>query len=169
MQTLSGQLPKTLLTLSTPQVKDGRMSIYTGELTLRSLLEMNKKIKDAFPELPASWFDVFNERVKANRFTDQRLRDAVNHVIDNFTYGRIPNVGHFISYDRLIDLLTPGELDKLAINDRSIYRDYGSIEVAGSIMYAKITDIRKYRLTLHEPEEMKSSDWDYPEGWFDEK
>lgn len=145
-------MSETLLTV-TQQADDGSISLYEGILTLRCVLEMNRKVKDAFPELPASWFQVFNERIRENRFTDQRLRDAVNHVIDTFVHGRIPNVGHFISYDRRISLYTQKDLDKLAQHDwRSVYKEYGLIQLQdGRVMYARREEIRKYALAEYDP------------------
>ena len=56
------------------------------------------KIKNAFPTLPVEFYDILCERLKANGFTDERLTNAVNGVIDTCKYPT-PTVAHFMSYD----------------------------------------------------------------------
>jgi len=56
-------------------------------------------IKKAFPSLPLSFYDIFIERLKANGFTDDRFKEAVNHVIDTCKYPT-PTIGNFISFKK---------------------------------------------------------------------
>lgn len=60
-------------------------------------MESIKKIKLAFPDLPAGFYDVLSERIKSKGFSDERLNDAVNHVIDTCKYPK-PTVANFISF-----------------------------------------------------------------------
>jgi len=77
------------------------ISIYKGKLTQQSVLKNIAIIKKAFPLLPLDFYDVFIDRIKANGFTDERLTDAVNHVIDTCPYPT-PTIANFISFDKKI-------------------------------------------------------------------
>jgi len=58
------------------------------------------KIKDAFPTLQKGFYDLLCQRLKANEFSDEKLSEAVNHVIDNCNYPN-PTIANFINYDGL--------------------------------------------------------------------
>ena len=86
-----------------PVLKNHELSIYSGELTKTNLAKCIIDIKRAFPELPASWYDLFTDRIIDLNFNDDRLRSAVNFVIDNYTY-KSPTVSQFLSFDTKIKL-----------------------------------------------------------------
>lgn len=71
-------------------------------------------IKKSFPSLPASFYDVFDDRVRANNFTVQRLKDAVDYVIDNCPYP-MPTIANFISYDKAVKYKTYEEMMDLSV------------------------------------------------------
>jgi hypothetical protein len=86
------------------------ISAYTsGELTPETVVRQCKKIKDVFPALTQNFFDVFIDRVKEKNFTDQRLIDAINHVIDTCQYPT-PAMANFLSYDQKKRLYTYNEV-----------------------------------------------------------
>lgn len=89
----------------------GEISLYTGELTPKVVIESVATIKKAFPALPAGFYDVFTDRIKENGFCDDRLRDAVNSVIDNCVYPQ-PTIAQFISYDKRLKFKTWHEMTK---------------------------------------------------------
>ena len=66
-------------------------------------------MKAAFPNAKAGFFDIVMERVKENGFSDQRLIDAVNNLIDNFRYPN-PMVSDIVSFDKRIKLHTHSEV-----------------------------------------------------------
>ena len=123
------------------------LSIYCGELTTRILLEQNIEIAKAFPQLPESFFEVFNRRIKEKEFTDQRLKDAVNHVIDTCQYP-VPTVANFISYDKEVQIFTHNDLLKQLNEDKKAFDYYDLIKVPGldKPRYARKEDIIKYKL-----------------------
>ena len=92
-----GSWHKPLLTTSESNLD----SIYNGELTSHCVLESIKKIRDAFPGLPTGFFNIFQDRLKDHKFCDERLKDAVNYVIDNCQYPN-PQIADFITYDKKI-------------------------------------------------------------------
>jgi hypothetical protein len=69
-----------------------------------------EKIKNSFPSLSAGFYDILCDRLKANNFTDEKLQNAVNHVIDTCIYP-IPTIANFISFNK-IDAFQLSEEDK---------------------------------------------------------
>ena len=59
------------------------------------------KCKSAFPKVPPDFFEVLKNRFKENGFTDQRIIDSVNNVIDNYVgWDKFPNIANFIQFDK---------------------------------------------------------------------
>jgi hypothetical protein len=89
------------------------------------------KIKATFPSLPKEFFIVLRERLGANNFTDQRLIDAVNHVVDKCIYPT-PTIAEFISYDRRTKLYTYNEaLNKVSEYGRPMTEIFAMKEIDG--------------------------------------
>jgi len=122
------------------------MSVYNGELTARCVVENLKKLKQAFPSLPAGFYEVLSERLKAKGFSDQRLTDAINHVIDNHVYPT-PSIAEFVSYDKKIKLLTYNDMTK-KVNEmgRAAWSHYGQIRVSwhDKPLWADRAELDKY-------------------------
>lgn len=66
------------------------------------------RLRVAFPKMGDYFFDLLIERILTCRFTEQRLKDAVNYVIDNFQYKEL-NIADIIKFDRRIKLYTGSE------------------------------------------------------------
>ena len=75
-----------------------------------------RKLQSAFPKQSKEFFNVLAERLIATGFTDQRLTDAVNNVIDNFQYKEL-NVSDIVQFDKKIRLYTYPEACKLVTKD----------------------------------------------------
>lgn len=59
------------------------------------------KILKAFPKFEENQIDVLKERWKSLGFSDQRVIDAVNHVIDTYEgWDKVPNLANFIQFNR---------------------------------------------------------------------
>jgi hypothetical protein len=58
-----------------------------------------RKLQSAFPKQSKEFFNVLAERLIANGFTDKRLMDAVNNVIDNFQYKEL-NISDIVRFDK---------------------------------------------------------------------
>lgn len=126
------------------------LSVYEGELTKPVIVEMTVKIRQSFPALPVGFFDILSDRLIANNFTDQRLKDSVQHVIDNCIYPT-PTIAQFISFDRRIKLYTYNQV--LKMNDEfsgKIFQYYKSVRIGKNEfpVYAYINDIKEYNLEL---------------------
>jgi hypothetical protein len=73
------------------------------------------RLKVAFPKMERHFFDILAERIVDNGFTEQRLTDAVNCVIDNFPYKEL-NVADIIKFDRRVKLYSGSEFIKAQTN-----------------------------------------------------
>jgi hypothetical protein len=99
------------LTASSTQ-SESEISIYSGDLTIPTIKKSFTKIHGAFPSLPKEFYAILQERLTEHKFPDQRLIDAVNHVIDTCVYPT-PAIAEFISYDRKTKLYTYTEACKI--------------------------------------------------------
>lgn len=123
------------------------ISVYTGELTADNVIKNVSKIKMSFPSLPAEFYDVFSDRIKDNGFSNERLNDAVNHVVDNCIYP-VPTIAQFIAFDQRIKLYTYADMVKKNDEYSRVFEFYRPIKIQGldKPMYASIDDIAKYKL-----------------------
>lgn len=71
-----------------------------------------RKLQSAFPKQSKEFFNVLAERLIANGFTDERLADAVNNVIDTFQYKEL-NISDIVKFDKKIRLYTYSEACRL--------------------------------------------------------
>jgi len=91
------------------------------------------------------FFDILYERIDKNKFTKQRLEDAVNNVLDNFRYKEL-NVADIISYDKRVRLYTYTQICDEIANGRSTTDDYERVERAGKNYWAKKVDIENAKI-----------------------
>jgi hypothetical protein len=83
------------------------ISVYQGQLTKEAFVKETAKILQAFPKMPDATFALLKDRFKDNKFTDERLKDAINQVIDTYEgWDKIPNIANFIQYDKKIKIFT---------------------------------------------------------------
>lgn len=124
------------------------ISIYTGKLTTQFYIETVKKIKKAFPSLFPGFYDILSERIKVLGFTNERLADAVNHVIDTCIYPT-PTIANFIGYDKKIKLYTHGEIvKKMEGEGTHVWENYKPVQFPDreKLVWVTIEDIKKYNL-----------------------
>jgi hypothetical protein len=89
----------------------GELSIseFTDELATSSEIAVGvSKICASFPRMEPEFWNILAERIRANRFTSERLRQAVEFVLDNFQYKEL-NISDIIKFDRRVKLYTAGE------------------------------------------------------------
>ncbi len=132
-----------------PQLTENGLSVYSGELTLKTVIQQNMRIKQAFPNLPNEWYEVFQNRIIENHFTNQRLIDAVNYVIDRCQYPA-PTIAQFIQYDLKIPVKTYRELLVMLNDDKKVFDHYKAVKIESvdKPMYAREEDIKKFKLKL---------------------
>lgn len=135
-----------------PALKNDEISVYTGELTKTNLAKCIIDIKRAFPELPASWYDLFTDRIIELNFNDARLRAAVNNVIDNHNY-KMPNVSLFLSFDAKIKLYSYYEAFDYVAAHGNNPDSIKACRLPGhnKPVWCTAEDINKYKIELWDP------------------
>lgn len=71
-----------------------------------------RKLQSAFPKQNKEFFNLLAERLIANGFTDERLTDAVNKVIDTFQYKEL-NISDIVKFDKKIRLYSYSQACRL--------------------------------------------------------
>lgn len=104
-----------------------------------------KKLTMAFPKMGGDFFDVLYERIDKNKFTKQRLEDAVNNVLDNFRYKEL-NVADIISYDKRVRLHTYTQICDEIANGRATTDDYERVKRDGKNYWMKKVDLLNAKL-----------------------
>ena len=133
-------------------LQNGELSVYKGTLSTPCVIKNIAKIKNAFPALSEGFYEVFSQRLIDTEFNDDRLSDAVNHVIDTCIYPT-PTIAQFISFDRIVKLNTYEEmLKKTSEYGPEIWKSYEAINLPGRIkpVWIHIDDIKKYNLKTKE-------------------
>lgn len=126
------------------------ISAFNEEMSESNQLKEIANIKLAFPTLPTGFYAVLLDRVRELKISDQRLKFAVAHVIDNCEYPT-PTLAQFIGFDKKIELLNYAQYTRK--NDElhgQVAKYYKSIRVHGfeKPFWAKIEDIQRYNLEL---------------------
>jgi hypothetical protein len=128
--------------------KIDEISLYKGELTGRRILECSLKVKKAFPELPADFFEIFQEMIKSEKFTDERLMDSVDNVIKTCVYPK-PTIAQFISFDKKIKVHKyPEIIEMVEAGDPNAFERYQRIKFPDlpEAVWIHINDITKYKI-----------------------
>lgn len=125
--------------------QESRISIYSGTLTTPVVIKNIAKIKKSFPSLPIGFYEVFAERLKANGFCNDRLNDAVNHVIENCVYPT-PTIAQFLTWDRRIEVFTYEQMLKKW--DEGYGDSYNPIQFPDreKPVWIHVNDIKMYNL-----------------------
>ena len=123
------------------------LSIYKGELEPKTWIKQVKKMTDAFPTLPKGFYDILADRIKDNGFSDDRLIDAVNYVIDNCVYPQ-PTIAQIISFDKKVKLYTHTDVLRMLNDNPDAFKSFRPIRInkLSRPMYAHVTDIEMYKL-----------------------
>lgn len=125
--------------------------MYAGVRTKKGISDATAEIVKAFPGWSNEQTDILKDRFAENSFTDERMLDSVNHVIDTFVYGSIPNIAHFIQFDKKVKIYSWNELEKLHNDGNANRDDYGMLMIDGKVRYAKNSEIDRYKITRHVP------------------
>ena len=115
------------------------LSHYTGDqLDYKTILEQADRLNDFFPRLTAGYFERFRERLTelSNKFTNQKLIDAVNNMIDTYEY-EFPPFARIIKFDKRSRLYTRDEILKMQEEDINIWDKVESKKINDKIFYIK--------------------------------
>ena len=124
------------------------LSIYSGERTKKGVADVTAKIVKAFPGWSEDQTEILKDRFAENGFTDQRMMDAVNHVIDTYEgYGKIPNIANFVQYDKRYQVYTYSQICTAHDKSELVMSDYEPIDLGhDKPRFAKSDDVSKYNL-----------------------
>ena len=108
------------------------------------------EIKKAFPRLSLGWYDVLEQMLDDEGFSDQRLIDATKILIKTCQYPE-PTIANIIGYDRMIKVYLYDELLTIAKdyspNERGIFlRCFDMIDFYGELRWAKKEDVARFNL-----------------------
>lgn len=128
-------LPK----LQTNENGDNFISLYSGELTSPAISKNIARVRAAFPSLALEYFSLLTDMVIEAKFSDDRLKDAVNHVIKNCIYPH-PTIANFLSFDKKRRLYTKQQMISMmdasgAGNQKdgpAFWAAYETIEIKGT-------------------------------------
>lgn len=117
------------------------VSLYRdNEASPRDIAISIKRLELAFPKMERGFFDLLAERIIANGFTAERLKDAVNHVLDNFQYKEL-NISDIIRFDRRAKLYTYSEVCQLVTAGKAAWDDFERREINGTVFRIKKADL----------------------------
>jgi hypothetical protein len=137
------QLQSSLPKLQHDTSEQNSISVYSGELTPENWIIQIKKLSDAFPQITGNFYNVLAERLKEKGFSDERLNDAINNLIDNFTYP-VPTIANIVSWDLRVKLYTYQQIVEMVNSFGSnIFNQYKRLS---SGKYAHIDDINKFNI-----------------------
>jgi hypothetical protein len=126
------------------EIGNGEISTYMGDvLQPKTVIEEVSKISVAFPTLSPQFIDILIQRAIEKGFTSKRLRDSVNHVIDNCQYPN-PTLANFLSFDKRIKVLTYNELSELVCSHRAEFGDYHRYSINNKALYIRKVDKELY-------------------------
>lgn len=118
------------------------ISLYSGPLEPNIVLQSMNRLKAAFPKMSDNkeFFNLLSERVVANGFSNERLKDAVNQVLDNFQYKELV-ISDIIKYDRKIKLYTYSEVVSMVTKGLATWLDFEIREINGNHFRVKKADL----------------------------
>lgn len=117
------------------------MSLYQdNEASPTDIAVSMKRLQTAFPKMENTFFNLLAERVLDNGFTVERLRDAVNNLIDNFQYKEL-NISDIIRFDRRARLYSYHEASVCVTEGKATFSDFEKREIKGNIYYIKKSDL----------------------------
>jgi hypothetical protein len=114
------------------------LSIYQGAFDPQKAAIELKKLQVAFPSLNSDFFNLLSERIVANGFNNERLHDAIAHLIDTFPY-KEPKIADIISYDRKIKLYSYNDVCSEVFKG-SNFQDFDKIAKNGKLFWFKKSD-----------------------------
>ena len=117
------------------------ISLYSGGLlTETNLAAYMIKLREAFPRQSDAFFDILTERIIANGFSDKRLADAINNVIDNFHYKEL-TIADIIQHDKRVKIYTYQEVAAMVTAGKASFEDFETREIGGKIYRVLKSDL----------------------------
>ena len=104
-------------------------------------------IKKAFPDLDNGFYEKFLEIVKEEKFVDDRLMDAVNHVIKTCVYPR-PTIAQFMKFNQVVNIFTYDQMLDKVNRDIKAFKKHSPVQIPGhgELMWVSNKDIELHNL-----------------------
>jgi hypothetical protein len=138
-------LQKSSETLLVHENGESALSIYQGELKQETVAKNVAKIKAAFPALPKDFFTLLIDRAKDKGFSDARLTDAVNNVIDTCQYPT-PTLANFLSFDKRVKVFNYSEMCNAITNSGFSSSSFAQLRINGKLFWVKQSDKEVFNL-----------------------
>lgn len=111
------------------------ISVFSGQIATEDEMKSEvKKLMAAFPEIKTDFLIVLFDRMIDKKFTKERVREAINHVIDTNPYQR-PSIADIVSFDRKIKVYTYSEVSAKCKPGYLAFDHFKKIEVNGLKRY----------------------------------
>lgn len=149
-QILKREQPGTnLQKLSTqPLINDddnSSISIYSGELSPETIAKSLAQVKVAFPALPKGFFTLLTERFMEKGFSNKRVIDAINNVIDTCQYPT-PTLANFLAFDKRVNVYDYNKVCSMVIRQEVKFNDFSKVRKNGNIFFVKNRDKVLYNI-----------------------
>ena len=120
---------------SVMQKECNEISLYSGEPANKDqIFSASQKLIAAFPDVTVDFVILLTERFIDNKFTAQRVKDAINHIIDNSPYKR-PAIADIISFDRKVKLFTHSEIQAKCAPGYPAFEYYERVVINNKVKY----------------------------------
>lgn len=117
------------------------ISLYNGaEASPRQIAVAMSRLKTAFPKMDNAFFNLLAERVMDNGFSEKRLKDAINDILDNFRYKEL-TVADIIKFDKRVKLYSYNEVCALVSKGTASFSDFETKEINGEFYRVKKSDL----------------------------
>lgn len=109
------------------------VSLYNGRSADPNEIAVGmKRLKVAFPKMDNAFFNLLAERVMDNGFSSERLKHAINHVLDHFQYKEL-NISDIIRFDKRVRLYSYNEVCILVSKGLASFTDFEKREINGTV------------------------------------
>ena len=121
------------------------ITTYTGELTQENVVRNFARIKACFPAISPEFYKVLMERIKEKGFSDDRLSDSVNNLIDNFQYPN-PTLANILSFDKRVKILDYNQVCNLIHKQEAAFDNFSKIFIGEKMFYVRTSDKEIYKI-----------------------
>ena len=114
-----------------------------GVVDVKTIATELRKLKAAFPKLENDYISVIAERIQENGFTEERLKDAVAHLIDTFRYQN-PTIADVIGFDKRVRLYCQTEYENEIYTRKAAGNDFIDHWIGKELYRVKKSDCVRY-------------------------
>ena len=126
------------------------VSVFQGGISKKHIWAQLNRLKEIFPDLDEYFLKELKEAFINNGFTDERIEQSVNHVINTCHYKK-PYIALFIDFDIRFKVYSFEQFREMIYkNGRTLYGKYSLVKLPNKEKgyYVKNEDIERYGLQL---------------------